>query len=193
MIDFLLATTARWDTAARRLLTQLRGAGSTGADDDAEAFDDVEVVQPLGLRANPVLRATLEVLAVVMGDERLGLYLRDKSRQTGGIEPEAGGVVVHSLGAEGSHVYFRANGDIEVTATAGRNVTVTTSGGGVIRLNTGGGANVNRAGDGVTRSVDMGTWMGQVEVGLNGLAPGAVTPFAGAIGATADGNSAVKA
>jgi hypothetical protein len=127
MIEQFKVTLAAWATAAQRvrtLLVQLRGRGATGADDRAEGFDGVEAAQPLGLRVRPVLRDSLEAFAVEYGDERVALFLVDKGRRTGAVEPEAGGATLHGLAEESAVVYIRASGAIEITPKAGQNVVL---------------------------------------------------------------------
>ncbi len=151
MIQFFKVTGARWATRlARTLLVQLRGVGAEGADNAAEPVDDVEVLQPMGLRAGPVLRGSLEVVGVELGDERIALFLIDKSRQGGAVEPEAGGTILHSLAAQACMVYCRASGRLEITAAPGQDVAITTSGAGAVSLTTGGGdVHVNASGGNV--------------------------------------------
>lgn len=122
-LRFYKITAARWAaTLARTLLVQLRGVGPEGGDATSEPVDDAEVFQPAGLRANPVLRATTEGVAVEVGDERVVLVIVDKSRQIGSVEPETGGTTLHGLAEQSAVVYIRANGDIEITPATGRNV-----------------------------------------------------------------------
>lgn len=143
MFERVQLTLTRWATrATRELLAQLQAAGAEGSE-DAEEQDDMEVVQPMGLRVRPVRRDSLEGLAVDWGDRRVVLWLVDKSRQTGAVEPEEGGTVLHSLGAEAAHVYLRANGDIEITPASGRNVVLA-----------GGSLGVARSSDAVQTTLD---------------------------------------
>lgn len=183
MIEFFKITLASWGTRASTLVAQLRGAGEEGDDDSAEALDGVEVAQPMGLRARPVQRASLEGVVVEIGDERYVLCLIDKSRQVGAVEPEAGGALVHSLAEPSAVFYARASGDLEVTPKAGRDTVLS---GGVL--------DAARKTDVVTANAAMITWMTQVTAGINGLVPGAVAPAAPSAFATiTGGNPRVKA
>jgi hypothetical protein len=143
-IDFMKVTLASWGTRASTLVAQLRGAGEEGDDDAAEAFDGVEVAQPMGLRANPVQRATLEGVVVEIGDERYVLCLVDKSVQTGAVNPERGGTVLYGCAAPDAVVYVRASGAIEITAKAGTDVVLN-----------GGSLNVARSSDAVQVTLDV--------------------------------------
>mgnify|MGYP006921362956 FL=1 len=106
---------AAWGTRVRTLIAQIRGAA--GQQEDA-----AEVWQPAGLRANPVVRAKSEALVFELPNgQRIAFYV-DKTRQEGGLEPETGGVALVGDAAPAAAVYLRANGDVEVTPAAGRNV-----------------------------------------------------------------------
>lgn len=123
MIRFAAVTLTRWATGqARALLAQLRGAGETGRDEEAEAHDDVEVLQPLGLRVRPVQRGSLEAVVIERGDERVALFLVDKARATGAVEAEEGETQLHGLAEQSAVVRIRANGDVEITPKSGRKV-----------------------------------------------------------------------
>jgi hypothetical protein len=69
-----------------------------------------------------VLRDSLEALAVEYGDERVALFLVDKGRRVGAVEPETGAVTLHGLAEESAVVYIRASGDIEVLPKTGAKV-----------------------------------------------------------------------
>lgn len=166
----MAVTALQWATdSARVLMVQLRGAGETGSNDSAEAHDEVEVVQPIGLRAHPVVRDSLEAFAVTRGDERIALFLVDKGRRDGAIEPEAGGLVLNGLAEESAVVYIRASGDIEITPKTGRDVVLA-----------GGTRKVARATDpvavGATPLTGMAAWIALVSTAINTLAPGTIPP-----------------
>lgn len=183
MIEFMKVTLAAWGTRASTLVAQLRGAGEEGDDDAAEAFDGVEVAQPMGLRAKPVQRASLEGVVVEIGDERYVLCLVDKSRQTGAVEPETGGTTLYSLAEPSAVFYARASGDLEVTPKTGRDTILS-----------GGSLDAARKTDVVTANAAMITWMTQVTAAVNGLAPGSIAPAAPSAFATiTGGNPRVKA
>lgn len=123
MIRFAAVTLTRWATSqVRALLAQLRGAGESGRDEDAEAHDDVEVLMPLGLRVRPVQRESLEAVVVERGDERVALFLVDKARVTGAVEAEEGETQLHGLAEQSAVVRIRANGDLELIPKSGRKV-----------------------------------------------------------------------
>ena len=168
MIRTMAVTALQWaSTSARSLMAQLRGAGETGSDDSAEAHDEVEIVQPIGLRAHPVVRDSLEAFAVTRGDERIALFLVDKGRRAGGVEPEAGGLVLHGLAEESAVIYIRASGDIEITPKTGRDVVLA-----------GGSLNAARSSDAVQVTLDV-TAVGGITAPPGGgpctLTTGAVT------------------
>lgn len=128
MIRFAAVTLTRWATSqGRALLAQLRGAGETGRDEEAEAHDDVEVLQPLGLRVRPVQRGSLEAVVLERGDERVALVLVDKLRASGAVEAEEGETQLHGLAEQSAVVRIRASGDIEITPKSGRQVLLNTT------------------------------------------------------------------
>ena len=169
---FYRVTLASWATRVRALLVQLRGA-----DGAAIPGDGVEVLQPMGLRARPVVRATTEAAVLELANGERIAFVIDKARDTGAVEPEAGGVALSGLAAPSATVYIRANGDVEITAASGRNVVVNAAGAGEVRLN---GAAVKVAAD--TDPVDLGTWSfspGSGGASLSYTPPGgASTPIA---------------
>lgn len=121
MFERVAISLTRWATrTTRELLAQLRAAGAEG--DPGEEQDDMEVVQPMGIRVRPVQRASLEGLAVDWGDRRVVLVLVDKSREAGAVEPEEGETQLHGLAQESAVVRIRASGDIEITPASGRDV-----------------------------------------------------------------------
>lgn len=106
---------AAWGARVRTLIVQIRSAA--GQQEDA-----AEVWQQPGVRANPVIRPTSEALVFELPNgQRVAFYV-DKVRQEGGLEPETGGVALVGDAAPAAAVYLRANGDVEVTPAAGRNV-----------------------------------------------------------------------
>jgi hypothetical protein len=78
MLEFMRVVATRLGTRARVLLAQLRGAGNEGDDDDAEPFDDAEVVHPAGYLARPPNPATTVPLVHRDGDEAVVIALVDK-------------------------------------------------------------------------------------------------------------------
>ena len=166
MIRFAAVALTRWATGqARALLAQLRGAGETGRDEDAEAHDDVEVLQPLGLRVRPVQRGSLEAVVVERGDERVALFLVDKVRVAGAVEAEEGETQLHGLAEQSAVFRIRASGAIEITPKAGQDLVLH-----------GGTLKAARVTDPVSAHANMTAWMTAVSGYINGLAPGTITP-----------------
>ncbi|MDO9016549.1 MAG: hypothetical protein Q8S73_26570 [Deltaproteobacteria bacterium] len=147
---FYAVKLAQWATRVRALLVQLEGAPADGRPIPAPS---VEVVQPLGLRANPVVRESTEALVFELANGQRVAFVVDKVRQTGGVEPETGGVALVGDAAPATTIYLRASGDIEVTSASGRNVVVNAPGAGEVRLN---GSALKVAAD--TDPVDLGSW-----------------------------------
>ncbi len=191
MFRFLKITRTRLGDRARTLLAQVRGYGSEGADDTAEAQDDVEVVQPLGLFARAVIADGLELLAAEVGDSTLGLAVINKALSA--LDVEEGETRLYGAKESACRVRMRADGSIDVAAKSGANVRITVAGGGAVVLN-GGTLDVARKTDTVTPTSGMVTWMAQVAAAINAIAPGSVAPPAPTSFATiTGGNSTVKA
>lgn len=133
---------------ARTLLVQLRGLGDTANDDAAESLDDVEVLQPLGVFARPMIRASLEALLVEVGEELLALALADKGA---GVlnDVEEGETRLYSAGGATCRVRLRADGSIDIEATSNKNIRITSAGSGEVVLN-GGSLKVARVTDSTT-------------------------------------------
>lgn len=133
--DWKKVTEVRVGSKARVLVVDTRGAGSTGDDESAEFTDDSEVVQPLGLLARPKITKTLEALVLRTGDQDIVLALVDKGGDPiSGLEEDE--VRLHGLKERSAVIRIRANGDIEITPKAGRDVILA-----------GGAAKVARVGD----------------------------------------------
>lgn len=130
--DFVRLRALTNGSSVNTTTAQVVGVGAEGSDDEAERWDDVEVVQPAGLRAAPSQTATLEGLAMRRGDEAVVIHVLDKgaTRQT----PEDGETRLYGVGSGNATavVRIRANGDIEVTAKSGQVVRVAASGGEVV-------------------------------------------------------------
>lgn len=135
MFRHLKVTRTRLGERARTLLAQIRGFGSEGADDSAEAQDDIEVVQPFGLLARPVIAAGLELLGVEIGDSTLGLALLNKALSV--LDVEEGETRLYGAKESSCRVRMRADGSIDVEAKSGAAIRITTAGGANIVLNGG--------------------------------------------------------
>jgi hypothetical protein len=147
MFRFLKITRTRLGDRARTLLAQVRGYGSEGADDTAEAQDDVEVVQPLGLFARAVIADGLELLAAEIGDSTLGLAVINKALAA--LDVEEGETRVYSAGGSTCRVRLRADGSIDIEAASNKNIRITSAGSGDVVLN-GGSLKVARVTDPTT-------------------------------------------
>lgn len=106
---------AAWAQRVRALLVQVRGAA--GQQEDA-----AEVWQQPGVRAVPVVRASTEAMVFELPNGGRIAFLIDKARDQGAVEAEAGETQLHGLAAPSAVIRVRANGDVEVTPAAGRNV-----------------------------------------------------------------------
>ena len=137
---------AAWAQRVRTLVVQIRGAA--GQQEDA-----AESYQPMGLRTNPVVRASTEAMVFELPNGGRIALLIDKARDEGAVEAESGETQLHGLAAQSAVVRIRANGDIEISAASGRNVVVNAAGAGEVRLN---GSALTVAAD--TDPVDLGTW-----------------------------------
>jgi hypothetical protein len=109
----------------RVLLAQLRGFGAPGERERAQRADDVEVVQPMGLRVRPAITSSLEAVVVeTPSGERIAVVLVDKARAEGAVEAEVGETQLHGLAEQSAVIRIRASGDIELSPKSGRNVIV---------------------------------------------------------------------
>lgn len=116
---FFRVTLASWASRVRALLVQLRGP-----DGAAIPGDGVEVVQPMGLRARPVVRASTEALVLELPNGERLAFVIDKARDEGAVEPEAGETQLHGLASQSAVVRIRASGAVEITAASGQPVTL---------------------------------------------------------------------
>lgn len=128
MIAFFRVTLARWASAVQTLLVQGRGPGEQPA-------ENVEVYQPLGLRARPVVANSTEALVIELPNGgRIALVI-DKG--LGGAVPAEGETQLHGQAAPDANITIKANGDIQITPKAGRQIL----------LGDGATKKVNREGD----------------------------------------------
>lgn len=123
MIFYRVMRTA-WSAVAdgtRTLLAQLQvpTAGATPI-----PAEDVEVLQPLGVRAKPVVRARTEAAVFELANGQRVCLLVDKTRDEGAVEPADGEVVMGGLAAPAAVVHIRASGAVEITAAAGQLVVM---------------------------------------------------------------------
>lgn len=187
MIFYRVMRTA-WSAVAdgtRTLLAQLQvpTAGATPI-----PGDDVEVIQPLGVRAKPVVRAGTEACVFELANGQRVAILVDKTRDEGAVEPADGEVVMGGLAAPAAVVHIKADGSIEVSSAGDGHVTVTANGTGEIRLN---GSALKVAAD--TDPVDLGTWTHTPAAGTGVATPCSLsyTPPGGASAPIAPGGTAV--
>lgn len=110
-------------TRTRVLTARILVAGAEGDDENAEEFDDAEVLSPLGLDVRPVPTSQLQALIIRDGDDALIISMRDKSR-TKLTDLEVGETRLSGAKEETARIRIRANGDIEITAKSGSNVIV---------------------------------------------------------------------
>lgn len=154
-IEFVKVTALEVSTSTRAMTAQASGAGAEGDDNDAERFDRVEVVQPIGLMANPALTDTTEAVAVRRGDELVALFLIDKGRPAQAVE--SGESRMHGVGGNNQTtvIRLRASGAIEITSSNNGAVNITANGTGDVVIN-GGSLKLAR----VTDPVRIGTLAG---------------------------------
>jgi len=122
MFQFFKVTRVRLATNVRALLAQVRGLGQEGADEDAQALDDIEVVQPLGLFVRPIIAAGLELLAAELGEETLGLAILNKALSV--LDVEAGETRLYGAAEPTSRIRHRASGRTDVESKAGQDVVL---------------------------------------------------------------------
>lgn len=177
MILYRVMRTA-WAAAAngvRTLMAQLQ-VPTAGA--EPIPGDDVEVIQPLGVRAKPVVRAGTEACVFELANGQRVCILVDKTRDEGAVEPADGEVVVGGLAAPSAVVHLKADGSIEITPAAGKDVVLN-----------GGTKKVARETDAVTASTNFAAWIGNVQTALNSLGS-PVTAMSGDLGAVKTGAGA---
>lgn len=168
-------TATSWATSVRTLLAQLRGSGAEGDDTDAEPADACEVVQPLGLRANPTITPTLEAFAIERGDQTVATVLVDKARADGGVEPAPGETTLYAHGAQSCVVRLLAAGSVQITSASGQTVNITATGPADVIFN-GGATPVAKEGSTATHTHPQGTYIaGPYAVsGISGSTPASI-------------------
>ena len=154
-LEFVKVTAVAVSTSTRAVTMQAAGAGAEGDDNDAERFDDVEVVQPLGVVANPILTDTTQAVAVRHGDELVALFIVDKGRSAQAIE--SGETRLYGAGTNNQTtvIRLRASGAIEITSANNGAINITANGTGDVVVN-GGSLKIAR----VTDPVRIGTITG---------------------------------
>lgn len=166
-------------TGVRTLLAQLRGPGVGDAQIPAE---DVEVLQPLGVRAKPVVRAGTEACVFELPNGQRVAILVDKTRDEGAVEPADGEVVVGGLAAPAAVVHIKADGSMAITPAAGKDVVLA-----------GGTRKVARVDDAVSIGRLAFAGSGTLTWTPNGGAPQTITAATEITGAVTDGADHVKA
>ena len=154
-LEFVKVTSVAVSTSTRAVTMQAAGAGAEGDDNDAERFDEVEVVQPLGVLANPILTDTTQAVAVRHGDELVALFIVDKGRSAQAIE--SGETRLYGAGTNNQTtvIRLRASGAIEITSANNGAINITANGTGDVVVN-GGSLKIAR----VTAPVRVGTVTG---------------------------------
>lgn len=154
-MEFVKITSVAVSTSTRAVTMQAAGAGAEGDDNDAERFDDVEVVQPLGVLASPILTDTTQAVAVRHGDELVALFIVDKGRSAQAIE--SGETRLYGAGTNNQTtvIRLRASGAIEITSANNGAINITANGTGDVVVN-GGSLKIAR----VTDPVRIGTLAG---------------------------------
>lgn len=154
-MEFVKITSVAVSTSTRAVTMQAAGAGAEGDDNDAERFDEVEVVQPLGVLANPILTDTTQAVAVRHGDELVALFIVDKGRSAQAIE--SGETRLYGAGTNNQTtvIRLRASGAIEITSANNGAINITANGTGDVVVN-GGSLKLAR----VTDPVRIGTVTG---------------------------------
>lgn len=154
-LEFVKVTAVAVSTSTRAVTMQAAGAGAEGDDNDAERFDEVEVVQPLGVLANPILTDTTQAVAVRHGDELVALFIVDKGRSAQAIE--SGETRLYGAGTNNQTtvIRLRASGAIEITSANNGAINITANGTGDVVVN-GGSLKIAR----VTDPVRIGTITG---------------------------------
>lgn len=131
---------AAYDAASKLLGVGLAGDGDEGDDATAATVDDqaAQVLTQLGVAARPIVRRTLRALGVELGDEVVVVKLWDKAATPTDLDAgetrlyACGDVTVAlrmrtdgvTLTAKGATVVITSDGDVQVTAASGRDITL---------------------------------------------------------------------
>ncbi len=146
-------------TSDTREVSVAQGRGQGGAPDDA-----LEVVEPPGLRARPVVRSSTEALVVELPNGDRFAFLLDKEAREGAVALEAGETQLRGCAVPAAVVRIRASGDVEITPAEGCSVILA---GGTERVARREGA-VRAAGTTAPPS-GMAGWIASVTAALNTL------------------------
>ena len=119
-MQFPKVTLATVDTVKRVVTLQLRGFGQTGDDEDAAPTDGAELVQPLGLFANPVLSAETEAVTLGLGDQDVALHVIDKSLSVLSCPP--GTTILVACGNASCLVKCNPDGSMDIATASGQDV-----------------------------------------------------------------------
>lgn len=141
-----------------------------------EVRSDVEHHQPYGFSAHPHPDAE-GIFLSVGGSRNAGVVLAVGDRRYRLRSLEQGEVAIYD--DLGTRVHLRRGGVLTLSAER-------------IELGEGATKRVAREGDAVSASTAMTTWMGQVQLAINGLAPASVTQTVGTLGAVAGGSDLVR-
>lgn len=131
---------AAYDAASKLLGVSLAGDGDEGDDAGAATVDDqaAQVLTQLGVAVRPVIARTLRALGVELGDEVVVVKLWDKAATP--TDLDAGETRLYACGditvalrmrtdgvtltAKGATVTITSDGDVQVTAASGRDITL---------------------------------------------------------------------
>jgi len=177
-LEFARLLASSVGTRFRTLLghVAMNGNEDQNEEEDSERMDQCEVVQPLGLAARPKINKKTECVVLREGDEVVILGMLDKSGPVHDIEE--GETQVYSPAEPSCRIRLRANGDIEITAKAARDVVVNN-----------GTKNVARVDDHIVlKQIAFTPGSGGAGLSINGVAIGIVAQDvdAGAISTGAD-------
>jgi hypothetical protein len=185
-IDFARVTSCAASSQVRAVTVQMSALGDEGNTNEGERGENVEVLQPLGLMAVPSITQTTEAPFLRIGDRQVALGIIDK-----GATPQAcetGEVRLYGPGSQNATavVRIRADGSIEITSKAGRNIAVVASAAGVVVLQNGSQAFVrgNDFSTALNTGIDAIKVL-NVAVGTFATAVGVGTPLFPAVAAAA--------
>lgn len=151
-------------SATSKLLElQVRGMGAEGNDATASVIDGVQMVEQLGVAANPVVASTLRVIGWQQGVQLWALKIFDKSKRPTGIA--SGEIRFHGLEKVAAALRILATGKINIDAESGQDLVLNS-----------GTKKVGRVGD----SVDLGTFLFLPNAGVAAAVLSWIPPGGGA-------------